>query len=107
MTITFSTGDKPPVDLLAITEVWLRDAAETLAATVEDIKGGNHARYKEALECIKGLKQAVSTAIEEGNRVERLRKQIAGAAQSGALDLDAARDEIGRRLARLRDAGPD
>ncbi|MCF8511491.1 MAG: hypothetical protein K9G43_08610 [Rhodobacteraceae bacterium] len=107
MTITFSTGDKPPVDLLAITEVWLRDAAETLAATVEDIKGGNHARHKEALECIKGLKQAVSTAIEEGNRVERLRKQIAGAAQSGALDLDAARDEIGRRLARLRDAGPD
>ena len=105
MTIKFSEGDEPPVDVLAITATWLREAAEQLAVTVETIKAGDLGRAKEAVDCIKGLKSAVQMALDEGNRVEKLRKNIAGGAASGALDLDAARDEIGRRLACLRDAG--
>ncbi len=107
MTMTFSEGTEPPVDLLAITETWLRDAAVQLAVTVETIKAGDMSRAKEAVDCIKGLKSAVQMALDEGNRVEKLRKQVAGGAASATLDLDAARDEIGRRLACLRDAGSD
>jgi hypothetical protein len=107
MTINFSSGDKPPVDMLAITEIWLREAAENLAVTVQSIKSGEFGQVKDAVDCIKGLKVAVHLAIEEGNRVEKLRKQVAGACGSGTFDMDAARDEIGRRLARLRDAGGD
>jgi hypothetical protein len=107
MTINFSSGDKPPVDMLATTEIWLREAAEALASTVQSIKAGEFGKVKDAVECIKGLKAAVQLAIEEGNRVEKLRKQVVGSVGTGALDMDAARDEIGRRLARLRDAGGD
>ena len=107
MTINFSSGDEPPVDMLATTEIWLREAAEALAGTVHSIKSGEFGKVKDAVECIKGLKAAVHLAIEEGNRVEKLRKQVAGSVGTGSLDMDAARDEIGRRLARLRDAGRD
>ena len=107
MTINFTVEDKTSAELLAHTETWLREAAEQLAVTVETIKAGDLGRAKEAVDCIKGLKSAVQMALDEGNRVEKLRKNIAGGAASGALDLDAARDEIGRRLACLRDAGGD
>lgn len=105
MTITFSAGDKPPMDMLAVTEEWLREAAEKLAATVQEIRAGAFGQVKDSADCIKTLKAAVHLAIEEGNRLEKLRKQAAGAQGTGELDLDAARDEIGRRLARLRDTG--
>lgn len=105
MTIKFSAGDEPPTDMLAITEAWLREAAEKLAATVQAIKAGEFGQVKDSADCIKTLKAAVHLAIEEGNRVEKLRKQVAGAQGTGELDLHAARDEIGRRLARIRDAG--
>ena len=107
MTSNFSSGDEPPVDMLATTEIWLREAAEALAGTVQSIKSGDFGKVKDAVDCIKGLKAAVHLAIEEGNRVEKLRKQVAGTVGAGEFDLDAARDEIGRRLARLRDAGED
>lgn len=107
MTINFSAGEEPPVDLLAITEDWLTEAAETLARTVQAIRAGNFAQAKDAQDCVKGLKQAVQMALEERNRVEKLRKTIAGAVGDGCLDLDAARVEIGSRLARLRDARGD
>ena len=92
--------------MLAITEEWLREAAEALATTVQAIKAGEFGRVKDSSDCIKTLKVAVNMAIEEGNRVEKLRKQVAGVAGgAGELDFAAARSEIGRRLARLRDAG--
>ena len=107
MTINFSVGEEPSADLLAITEEWLREAAENLALTVQAIRAGKFAQVKEAGGCVKDLKVAVQLALDERNRVEKLRKNIAGAVGSGSLDLDAARAEIGGRLARLRDAGGD
>jgi hypothetical protein len=111
MTITFSLGDAPPVDLPAITEGWLKEAAEGLAITVEAIKAGNFDQIKAAQSAVRDLKQAFHSASEERSRVEKLRKQVAGEVGGGVgeavLDLAAARDEIWRRLARLRDAGED
>ena len=107
MTINFSAGEERPEELLVITETWLREAAVSLAQTVQAIRAGEFGQVKDATVCVKDLKMAVQMALDERNRVEKLRKTIAGAVGDGCLDLDAARAEIGGRLARLRDARGD
>lgn len=97
--------DRPPVDLVAEAEGLYRDSAEELVLAVHRIKAGDYDRVKDAAQAIRDLKTAFFLAIDERNKVEKLRKQIAGAVGTGELDLDAARSEIGRRLALLRAAG--
>ncbi|WEF23497.1 permease [Paracoccus sp. S3-43] len=63
------------------------------------------AELKEAMQTAKVVREAVGLLMAERNRVDKLRKDIAGVVGGGSLDLDAARDEIGRRLACLRRAG--
>lgn len=63
------------------------------------------AELKEAMQTAKVVREAVGLLMVERNRVDKLRKDIAGGVGGGSLDLDAARDEIGRRLACLRRAG--
>lgn len=60
---------------------------------------------KEVLGHATDVREAVQFLAAERGKVDKLRKDIAGAVGGGALDLDAARDEIGRRLACLRRAG--
>ncbi|RJE81237.1 permease [Paracoccus sp. JM45] len=62
------------------------------------------AKLKKAMETAKTVREAVQLLMAERNKVEKLRKDIAGGVAEGGLDLDAARDEIGRRLACLRNA---
>jgi hypothetical protein len=107
MTIDISTGDEVPTDLLANAEDWLRDVAKNLAGAVQAIKAGQFAELKDATTSIRDLRLAVSMVNDERNRVEKFRKQVTGDIATGELDLDAARVEIGRRLACLRDAGGD
>jgi hypothetical protein len=97
--------DQPPVDLMAAAEGLYRDSAEELIRAVNRIKTGDYDKVKDAAQSIRDLKTAFFLAIDERNRVEKLRKQIVGAVGAGELDLDAARGEIGRRLALLRSAG--
>ena len=63
------------------------------------------AELKEAMQTAKVVREAVGLLMAERNRVDKLRKDIAGGVGGGSLDLDTARDEIGRRLACLRRAG--
>ena len=63
------------------------------------------AELKDAMQTAKVVREAVGLLMVERNRVDKLRKDIAGGVGGGSLDLDAARDEIGRRLACLRRAG--
>ena len=63
------------------------------------------AELKDAMQTAKVVREAVGLLMVERNRVDKLRKDIAGEVGGGSLDLDAARDEIGRRLACLRRAG--
>ena len=104
MTLNFLIGPEQPVGFLAITEEWLREAGESLGGVVEAIKAGEFEQIKDAQTAVRDLKAAVQLAIYEGDRVEKLRKTVAGSVGSGKLDLHAARDEIGRRLACLRNA---
>lgn len=63
------------------------------------------ARLKKAVEAARTVRDAIQLLMVERNKVDKLRKDIAGGVAGGCLDLDAARDEIGRRLACLRRAG--
>ena len=59
---------------------------------------------KQAMQTAKTIREAVHLLMAERNKVDKLRKDIAGGVAGGCLDLGAARDEIGRRLACLRRA---
>ncbi|RJL05621.1 permease [Paracoccus aestuarii] len=76
-------------------------------AELETIKAReiDPAKLKKAMETAKTVREAVQLLMAERSKVDKLRKDIAGGVGGGALDLDAARDEIGRRLACLRRAG--
>ncbi|MEH7827591.1 hypothetical protein [Gemmobacter denitrificans] len=78
-----------------------------LAAATEKVRRGEFGEAKTAMQAVRDLRAAFQLVMEERNRVDKLRKQVAGVASgAGELDFAAARSEIGRRLARLRDAGP-
>lgn len=106
MSIKFSVGDDAPA-LLAAAELYLTDATDDLAGAILALRqnAALDGQAKAAMLAVRDFKQAFFALMEERNRVEKLRKQVTGAVGAGGLDLDAARDEIGRRLACLRDAG--
>ena len=58
-----------------------------------------------AVKSAKDVRAALDHLNQERTKVDKLRKDIAGGVGGGCLDLGAARDEIGRRLACLRRAG--
>lgn len=93
-------------DVLAVAEGLYREAAVELYRTITAIKGGQFGEVKAAQTAVRDLRTTASQVLEERGKIDKLRKQIAGqVGPGGALDFDAARAEIGRRLACLRDAG--
>jgi len=111
------------LDAFDIADGLFREAAEDFARLRRQLRegggeGGGRGRparrpdpavmgdgLKEAVRLARELRTATQLMLEERNRVDKLRKEIAGGGGAGgALDLDAARSEIGRRLACLRRA---
>jgi len=105
MTTDVPSDDPPPVDLLEATEELYRQAAEDLALAQRKLRRGSVDEAKAAAQAVKDLKVAFQLVMDERTRIDKLRKQAAGVVHAHAIDFDAARVEIGRRLARLRDAG--
>lgn len=102
----FSGGDERPEALLKASEDLYREVALELVAATERLRQGELGEVKAAVQAAKDLRVAFQLVMEERTRVDKLRKQVAGAAGgAGELDFAAARTEIGRRLARLRAAG--
>ena len=104
MDMGFKGGDAPSVDLLEETEELYRDIAGELALAMKGVRQGEMKEAKAAAQAVKDLRTAFQMVMEERARVEKLRRQVAGVGAGSELDLDAARVEIGRRLACLRDA---
>jgi hypothetical protein len=107
MTITFVPRDADkPVNMLTETLKLYQTTVEELMSAVNSIKSGSLDEVKTALVAVRELRQALAWAMEERANLEKRNKTIASGYDdgAGALELDAARDEIGRRLARLRDA---
>jgi HEPN domain-containing protein len=105
MTSDLPSDDPPRVDLLEATEDLYRQAAEDLVLAQRKLRQGSVDEVKAAAQAVKDLKAAFQLVMEERTRIEKLRKQIAGVVHDYAIDFDAARTEIGRRLACLRNAG--
>lgn len=105
MTRAFSGGEGASPDLLAESEVLFREMAEEVALAMRRLREGDLGEVKGAVQAAKDLRSALQIVMDERTRVEKLRKQAAGIVHDYALDFEAARDEIGKRLARLREAG--
>lgn len=105
MTIKVSVGEGEPVDLADFTEGLFRNYATQIALVLQKIDRGEFDDLKVLPGQVKQLREVYQIVQEERSRVEKLRKQVAGIVGAGELDFQSARDEIGRRLARLRDGG--
>lgn len=107
MTIRF-TGGGPgePSEVTAAEELYDEITKEVRSA-IRRIRAGE-ADMKGTAQAARDMRQALLAVLEERARVAKLHKQDAGIVHGGyALDLDAARTEVCRRLACLRDAGGD
>lgn len=114
MTVTFERGEQPPEgpfspgDALAelvIAQDLFRDTVADLTQARQRLKDGDVDKLKDAVKLVRELRAATQLVLEERKKLDKLRKDAAGGVGAGALDLGAARDEIGRRLACLRRAG--
>jgi hypothetical protein len=93
-------------DMLAVAEAMYRYAAVELNRTIDAIRGGAFGEVKSAQTAIRDLRATASQVLEERGKLDKLRKHAAGQlGPGGEIDFDAARAEIGRRLACLRDRG--
>ena len=81
------------------------EAKEALNAALRRFRAGELGEAREVARQIGEVRAAYKMALDERIRVAKLRKDEAGVVYDYALDFDAARDEICRRLACLRDAG--
>ncbi len=113
MTIDFNPGSDAPegpfkvppaMDVVSIADELFQSYAADLTRLRRQIQAGETEELRESAKLVRDLRAATQLVLEERNRVDKLRKDIAGNVGAGVLDLDAARDEIGRRLACLRRA---
>lgn len=97
-------GEAAARAVLEEAEAHFRRTIHALDGILGEIEAGHTERAKALKGALGDLGKAAQTAFDERERVEkRLRTDIGG--ECGyALDLAEARDEIGRRLDRLRAA---
>jgi len=81
-----------------------REVVNEVFAAIRVIRSGELDK-KETTQAVKDLRTFLQLVLEERAKVAKLEKHDAGVVYDYALDFDAARTEIGRRLACLRDAG--
>ena len=118
MTMNFDPGPEAPegpfvpgaamaqdMDVVEIADGLFRSYAGDLHQLRLRIQAGETQDLKESGKLVRALRDATQLVLEERSKVDKLRKDAAGQVGAGALDLVAARDEIGRRLACLRRAG--
>ncbi len=105
MDINISDLEKVPVErLLAATENMLARAAMQFEEAIRRMERAEAVPVKTATTAMDGYMAAFQRAMTERDKVDKIRNQISGTVGERSLDLDAARVEIGRRLACLRDA---
>lgn len=78
---------------------------QVLHGLLNRIEEGDARAVAELESCRMQLSRSLNNAIEQEAKLEALCNARARGGGDGALDLDAARAEIGRRLACLRAAG--
>jgi hypothetical protein len=102
-----SGNEVPTEDVLLVRSEGVFDVtADALADVVDRLKRGDPALPKEIVAEAVNYRVAFERVMKERENVDKLRNDVAGAVGRRALDLDAARAEIGRRMACLRNGRP-
>lgn len=99
-----SDHEGSPADLLAEAEAHYEDALEAVRALKARLAEGAEPPAAEISRIAQDYRRATQTLFDERKRLDDQRKREAGVVHDYALDLDAARVEIGRKLDRLRAA---
>jgi hypothetical protein len=94
-----------PVDMLAEVQSLYRRSAEELVVAINTLHSKEIPDGKATEQIMRELRAAFGWAFSESEKLEKLSKSLT--AGGGGYDLDAARIEIGGRLARLRAARSD
>ena len=106
MTMIYPTlGDGNSEEVFSEAQQTFHRATRALNKLVDQLDVGELTNGGEAGRLLKELKQALQTALQERERLEQKARTDAGIVSDYAVDFDAARSEIGRRLACLRAAG--
>lgn len=105
MTVMTPVGGEASERIVCEAFEQLTDSTELVGLVMQDIRAGKLGAAKDLADAIRDMRKTFQTAIEERARFDKLRKDNAGIVNDYALDFDAARLEIGSRLARLRAAG--
>jgi len=105
MALISTFGDGPPDECLAVAEELFKEAGLALAELTKKIRRHELDAARGAKSALTEVLAAYQLAMKERNRVADERRKDSGIVGDYAVDFDAARDEIGRRLACLRAAG--
>lgn len=98
-------GEPPrPAQMVAVAEQLFSSSVAALGVALARVERGEFDKAGELVAACTALRKALALAIQERQSLGKVDTQV-DADTHGALDLAAARDEIGRRLARLRAAG--
>ena len=89
-------------DILRETEAHYTRAIRALGELVQRVESGELVGKNEAQQTASDLRKAMQTYFDERKKVEEQHRRNTGIVHAFALDFDAARNEIGSRLARLR-----
>ncbi|MEV8465436.1 hypothetical protein AB0T83_01390 [Fluviibacterium sp. DFM31] len=99
------TGENTAGHVRSAARKQLDRATGALDKLVDQLDDGEIGKIGEAGKLLRELKNALQSAIAERERLEKEQREQAGIVHDYALDFDAARLEIGRRLACLGAAG--
>jgi hypothetical protein len=103
MSMNFTFEEALPEQLLVDAGRLFSAAAAVLLQAINSLKEGDLSATKEVVEAVRDMKLGLALIQHERSNLEKLGRKIAGAVGTGTLNLHDARDEIGRRLACLRD----
>lgn len=105
------TDDRPPAaeaatgyDPVLATIHVLDKTAAALEQVMGQVEAGDFGKLDELLKEQAALRRALTAAIMERQHAQKIRRDETARDGGDALDLAAARAEVGRRLARLRAA---
>lgn len=101
------TPDEVPTGLttsINLLEKQLADMRQELEALYDSIRAGAFGELKNATRATAEIRQWLKIAIEAEAQLEKRNKSAKGIVHHYAIDFDAAREQIGGRLDRLRRA---
>ena len=95
-------GDGPATEGLAEAQALFESARRQLFGVIKDVESGDSPAVKKLQPLLAELRRATWTIHEERKKQDEERKRELGIVNGRALDLDAAHEEVQRRMACLR-----